>query len=199
MSEYIKIVRAGPSITVLYKGGPGSGNFGHSGRPGEVGGSGEGGGGSEWADKLSDNEKSAWHAWVTDSSRISTEQIDVINESLKKAPDYKGTVFRGRGGLDEEDLYSIIDKGTIISFDRPQSFSKSEKIALTFADKKTYGNEAFVIYKVEMKTTGKDVSAVNRYGEGEVASVPGAKYKVTGSEEMKIGEKYGYLVQLEEQ
>jgi len=32
-------------------GGPGSGNFGHSGRPGEIGGSGEGGGGGESGNK----------------------------------------------------------------------------------------------------------------------------------------------------
>jgi hypothetical protein len=43
MSTFIKVIKAGPSVVVLCKGGSGSGNFGHEGRPGEVGGSGEGG------------------------------------------------------------------------------------------------------------------------------------------------------------
>ena len=42
MSAFIKVIKAGPSVVVLTKGGPGSGNFGHEGRPGEVGGSGSG-------------------------------------------------------------------------------------------------------------------------------------------------------------
>jgi len=43
MTTFIKVIKAGPSVVVLCKGGEGSGNFGHEGRPGEIGGSGEGG------------------------------------------------------------------------------------------------------------------------------------------------------------
>lgn len=46
MTEYIKVIKSGPSVVVVLKGGDGSGHFGHEGRPGEVGGSSPGGGGS---------------------------------------------------------------------------------------------------------------------------------------------------------
>ena len=58
----------------LFKGGPGSGNFGHGGRPNEVGGSASGGGGGEHPGSFSDAKVNEMKARVD-------ELQDKINHS----------------------------------------------------------------------------------------------------------------------
>jgi hypothetical protein len=77
--EYLKAI----------KGGPGSGNFGHVGRPGMVGGSGEGGGsaGAKPSEKLVD---------ITDKFQVSKEDLERFN-SLVKVGQYDVLIGRGTG------------------------------------------------------------------------------------------------------
>lgn len=92
MSEYIKVIKAGPSITVLRKGGQGSGNFGHEGRPGLVGGSGEGGGGDGMKESI---VVSGFHG-----CRASGSAMDIAGSELWISP--SAEMARDRAGKNGE-------------------------------------------------------------------------------------------------
>lgn len=79
---------------VLTKGGPGSGHYGHGGRPGEVGGSAPGGGGD------SGSGEGSWKPSMTESE--ATE--------WNKDSKYKETVFHGTGN---ENMAKISEEGFI--------------------------------------------------------------------------------------
>ena len=72
-------------IIKLLKGGPGSGNFDHAGRPGEIGGSGEGGSGSgSGSGSGGSGRKSPGPAGLTSLERANTD-LRLINERTKNA------------------------------------------------------------------------------------------------------------------
>ena len=71
-----------PPVEESYKGGDGSGNFGHDGRPGEVGGSGEGGGGG--ADSDSSERASRARASYKPASKQSQDIADKRESELSK-------------------------------------------------------------------------------------------------------------------
>jgi hypothetical protein len=52
MNDFQKYFKEQLSAEAIIKGGPGSGHYGHSGRPGEIGGSGEGGGDTSHVDRI---------------------------------------------------------------------------------------------------------------------------------------------------
>ena len=75
-------------VAIIYKGGSGSGNFNHVGRPGEVGGSGDGGSGGKaqergYADIQKDVKKELNSKHEDSLDVYSTEDYKIINEYVR--------------------------------------------------------------------------------------------------------------------
>jgi hypothetical protein len=151
--------------------------------------------------------KDAADRWVTpggqkaikeaERSGADTPMVRAWNEALDASPDAKaGTWHRGYGGLSEEQLTAIVD-GKEIEFDASTSFSASAKEARTFAEKQSHGDDTFVLMEMvvdESSPTFKDISSLNRYGEKEAIGRVGTRVKIVHTEEVQIGERYGYKV-----
>lgn len=101
-------------LDTFYNGGKGSGNFGHSGRPGEVGGSGKGGTDSRKSDARQKLEKaldSSFKEWYAEDYP-DDYQLDKI----------KDVTFReiAKGLADKQNIYDII--GDVDSVIRERAF-----------------------------------------------------------------------------
>ena len=164
---------------------------------------------SEWKTGLSAEQNDAVSGWVTGGQ--SMEEIrahergekqsaagEAFMAALDAAPVAEGIVHRGIGGLDEEDLQALTTTGEEIEIEHSMSFSGKQSIADTFAHKKTYDGESFVV--LTMKAGGsplaKDISAANRYGEKEVVLRRGARIKVENAEAIELDGKSGYRVEV---
>jgi len=154
---------------------------------------------------LDAEEKSALDKWVTGytfmdevheterSGRTPSDAVRRFQQAVAKAPIMPGVVYRGIGGLDEDTLNKLID-AKVITLDVSSSLSTTGATAEKFATKKTYGGESFVLLKVLDGHGAKDISAANRYGEREAVLGPGTRLQRVDSEEVRRGDKYGYIV-----
>ena len=182
-------------IQESYKGGEGSGNFGHEGRPGEVGGSGEGGGGltgSDWENSLGAQETKAMKGWVGGSAKIREYQRDgkgdaktkketeLIESALNKDGNYEGKAYRGVDNLSDADYKEILSSDTI-ELEALSSATKEKRVAFGFAKGKNN-----VVFEINAKS-GVDIGKFSLLGEKEVILRKGAKYKTLGSKTEKVG------------
>ena len=176
------------------KGGEGSGNFGHEGRPGEVGGSGEGGGGGgltgrEWANSLNDTQKSSISNWengfnvddVRQAQRNgkNTKEGQALENALDADGKYEGTTYRGIGGLDEKS-YAKLSNSDTITMDAISSSSKDVEVAKGFMSR--HNPESGIMFEIQGKS-GVDLAPViskTHKGEKEVILRKGSKFEVTG-------------------
>ena len=180
------------------KGGEGSGNFGHEGRPREVGGSGEGGGngkptsekpsGREWDDSLSESEKDHLGVWqgsgyskirnaeMGQGNEVDIERAKAFNAALDKDGAYEGVTYRGLHDLDDASYNSIVNS-TEIEWKASSSATKDKAMGEYFAR----GKNNNVVFRIQGKT-GVDISSISELGkeEKEVILRKGTKYKVLG-------------------
>ena len=191
------------------KGGSGSGNFGHSGIPGQVGGSGSGGGsdstsgynfikephpdGVGWASSLSKEQERSVDKWekdVTDYRKWQKEgknpkSLQNLDQALSTAPtvsgiEYRGLVLRGTT-LDE-----AFSEGSIITFDTHASASPNMTDALGYT-KPGPGGQGYEPGKATLlrikSNSAKDISAFKRqskFAPIEHVITKGSKFRVTG-------------------
>ena len=178
-------------------GGPGSGNFGHAGRPGEVGGS---------APNLSSEERHEVVRLYTQSGGTYRE----VNEGLRNGKDMSDhqtvqvlddlfkdetepvdrELFRGLAGYDPYELN--LDKGSEFTDLGFTSTTTSRASANRFAthgasDKGKLDGEAVgIVFKINAKgSRALNLAKYSRYGEDERLLNRGTKFRVTG---VKIGE-----------
>jgi hypothetical protein len=211
-------------ITVL-KGGQGSGNFGHSGRPGEKGGSGEGGG--AYAEKARLVEKSLTKkdrlhiGYYTDfgyqklngplrRGEQPDKKLQAVASSIDKAIEASGDqdppwkVYRGismKAGFARVQFST----GDEVELKGYQSTSMSEKTAGIFADTSSVTQSDAGEHRqhrpVVMEITSKKGLPLGglsrRPEEKEILLGSNWKYRVTGVEEYSDKANGGTLVKLE--
>lgn len=161
---------------------------------------------SQWYKSLSDAERTLMDNWVTgqsfmddvhaaeESGQPLPPDVEAFHRAVDAAPEMPGAVYRGFGGLDDEQLNALLDS-KVITLRETSSFTASDRLATKFAIKQTFEDEAFVIMRVEDGHGAHDVSAANRYGEREAILLPGTRLQKVGpSEEVEIEGKYGYRV-----
>jgi len=173
----IRIVAEIPKARDL--GGPGSGNFGHAGRPGEIGGSAPA--------EMPAHAKETLDAWIADSdyainaaarSKQDSALVKRMDEVIAASPVVDGTVYRGVS-LDPEDPNQIyildnLRKGYSFGEKGFSSVTSNEKIATDFA---TGGNTGNVEVVFEMKVSGRR-GAVVPSGLDETVLERGVTYKI---------------------
>jgi hypothetical protein len=125
---------------VAVKGGEGSGNFGHEGRPGEVGGSGEGGPAAKISIKVvkdwtQGNHRSYMAAAIFDVKDGNADKNALIKGIRVETDGSK--VYRGMGVKPSDDATNVNHplnwkEGQEVQL-YPQSFSKDEQTAVSFA------------------------------------------------------------------
>lgn len=171
----------------LVHGGPGSGNFGHAGRPGEVGGSGPGGAPSENVVKAIKHYSALGG---TDASRYpaTVEQTHEMHQWLEKGT-IEGPVWRGEGYSEEEfdKLFdSKVEVGGEFQSNHPLSFTHDEM------RKGAYGPGDYKIYyRLEGKATGRDIADWSVYKEEkEVLIAPNTRFKVVSRESKSEGHRW---------
>jgi hypothetical protein len=133
------------------KGGEGSGNFEHAGRPGEVGGSGPGG--------LSDVQIRTWigangyKSMQTDAAEaLKNGKSDPLIDGIRTSTDGK-EIYRGIR-IGENDKTPWVAGKTVQMM--PQSFSKDEGAAMMFADPDlSSGGKKGVLFIVRAEKGGK--------------------------------------------
>jgi hypothetical protein len=90
-------------IGTIMKGGPGSGNFGHTGRPGIVGGSGEGGGGSA--------TKPADKPYLRYTGEVNANQAVIrLQEKYSRASAGEGSKREVKLNVALDEAYNALDK-----------------------------------------------------------------------------------------
>lgn len=197
-------------------GGPGSGNFGHAGRPGERGGSGPGGeqvidlrkAYKRGGDNHLDSERQK--RWERDVRRAMTDgpaysykpspieeirswmdspdraDYRVIEKAMEEAPKFKGEVFRGV----KHSAFASAKEGDVVTIRRISSASRDPAVAAkNFTDPDERSNSTLLVLKVK---SGMAIERLGLYGtyrtEREVV-IPRGRYKVTGIYE---GVGYGH-------
>lgn len=161
-----------PALRAL--GGPGSGNFGHEGRPGKVGGSGPGGG----------EKKAPLEMWKTGvGSRgaflrlrdPNTSEGAAMIEALEQFPVFTGTLYRGLS-LSKEEVDQLLG-GDDIKIELSSSASKDRNTALQFLvpqiDK--------IPVLLEIQGSGRDISVPGGKDEEEVVLMPKTRLKFVSS------------------
>lgn len=185
------------------KGGEGSGNFGHAGRPGEVGGSAPGGSGTgeragsreEYIASLSEQEIGVLYSWGASGNDIRSfqrgeidnpeiaEKVRLWNEALEKGALYDGIVYRGLGEVPGDTIMDWIDGGSII-LNNDQSASSIRDVATEFS--RGWGTGGHVILEIDQASGVNIFGATNvtlgdrSISESEIILRGGAEYEVTG-------------------
>ena len=109
-------------------GGPGSGNFGHNGVPGQVGGSAPSKG-----DPISNSERKSLVAFTGDSNAITTEQATDIERAITKAPSLSDQFEYSRGlALTKQQIDDLLESG-VYSPGKLTSWTPDESVATNFA------------------------------------------------------------------
>jgi hypothetical protein len=185
---------------IAQRGGEGSGNFGHGGRPGEVGGSSDegGGGGKErfssataWRESLDKDQRNALQDWVsTRSTQLreadagrgtkSDEKIlNILKGSLKTSPLVESPIFRGIGVPVEARVGELFKQNAI------SSFTTKEKVAEAFSFGNGKGAGAFTILEVREHFGHPGISERSK-GEAEVVVQKETSFVVTGIEKVTV-------------
>jgi len=124
------------------KGGPGSGNFGHAGRPGSVGGSAASSGG--YLSSLSDlGMKPGEYLGASQTYNIGPEEIGYVNELISKIPEKfrnvaEGYTFNPMGGPNDD-----LSKVWITAFVDPRKKSFNISRALYYPDSASKNDYVF--------------------------------------------------------
>jgi hypothetical protein len=114
------------------------------------------------------------------------EDIDMAVSGLERLPPFEGKTYRGLN-LPDDVIDSISEGGDW----EEKGFTSTTKTATT----RYPGNVVFV---VNGKGTGRDISAFEKYKNDEVLYPPGAKFKVTRKRQVdKLGQKF-WIVEMEE-
>jgi HK97 family phage portal protein len=180
-----------PEETPKGKGGEGSGNFGHEGRPGEVGGSGPGGGtsggdkpkpsdgggggtsdgggttGEEWHSSLTDDEKRAVRGWTQN------RYGDIRNYQLTGEGDRETIAL-------SKSLDTALDKDGSYEGKLYRGIDESESVARDFISLRS---ERSVLFEINSKS-GVDVESLSfRPIEREVILKRGTSYRILSKTE----------------
>ncbi|MFA4974460.1 MAG: DUF559 domain-containing protein [bacterium] len=112
----------------MLKGGPGSGNFGHEGRPGEVGGSGEGGGGGGDENSLS-KENTIWNPedGFLDWEKIQGHKTEPL-PSGRAAERASGILDRGNGTRLQVNISDLIPTQDYTGADKVNAIASKFKL-----------------------------------------------------------------------
>jgi hypothetical protein len=200
---------------VVVLGGPGSGNFGHAGRPGQIGGSASApfsdrGGGQvgEIVGGLTPEDKDLiagdW-AWP-DSNPSGIDYTSLRNPEksegqrmtgiLKKLPVYDGVTYRGVALTDPKDI-ALLESAAGYELNLHSSASKDLSTAVAFADSNTFDQHAkgFVL---ELHGRGRDINEhlpEDLQNTKEVVLMAGTKYSfVSKRQESERNFRYTRIV-----
>lgn len=165
-------------------GGPGSGNFGHKGRPGEIGGSAPGNGGT-----ISNNERRAIIAFTGSNYTVSNEQRAHVESAIKKSEPLDPEFNYSRGvALTKEKLDKLISDG-VYSPGRLTSWSTSGIVAENFADEGAYESidtkfPVVLCYRgMGQLDKGMDVTSYSQHpDEDEIVFSSGIRMKIAPNE-----------------
>jgi hypothetical protein len=136
-------------------------------------------------------------------SGVTVKQAQQYDDWLNSGS-YSGTIYRGKGV--EPDVHQAIlamKPGDMIGQDGPASFSKSEKVALKFADGgySPYSHNQRVVFVLEKGTNcGRDISTSGGLGhEKEVIVGSASKIILTKPVETKVigGKHFTYVYGVE--
>lgn len=167
-------------------GGPGSGNFNHGGRPGEVGGS---------SPSLSDAEVKSIVRYTGTNEHLSDEDKDNIESAIKKSPPLDPELSYQRGlALKPSELKDFIEKGIYEPKDLT-SWSNSESVAYNRCADLNWGDKVNVILSYNGKKQLDNGISVTEWSqnpdEDEVIFGSGAKMRIAKDEIYGIDEETG--------
>ncbi len=178
------------------EGGPGSGHFGHAGRPGEVGGSAPGGGDGQ-VKELNSDDRYHLKWWSekgyelvnaaeldkpgrsADSAAMDRRVQQAFYDALDKLPPVQKTVMQGTA-VSEKEL-ARLKVGTELNFKRTVSATSSEEVANEFAAATRINTKAksALVFVLDAKSA-RDISAYgNHPDEAEHILCKGTKFKIT--------------------
>lgn len=167
-------------------GGPGSGNFNHGGRPGEIGGS---------SPSLSDAEVKSIVRYTGTNEHLSDEDKDNIESAIKKSPPLDPELSYQRGlALKPSELKDFIEKGIYEPKDLT-SWSNSESVAYNRCADLNWGDKVNVILSYNGKKQLDNGISVTEWSqnpdEDEVIFGSGAKMRIAKDEIYGIDEETG--------
>ena len=167
-------------------GGPGSGNFNHGGRPGEVGGS---------SPSLSDAEVKSIVRYTGTNEHLSDEDKDNIESAIKKSPPLDPELSYQRGlALKPSELKDFIEKGIYEPKDLT-SWSNSESVAYNRCADLNWGDKVNVILSYNGKKQLDNGISVTEWSqnpdEDEIIFGSSAKMRIAKDEIYGIDEETG--------
>lgn len=167
-------------------GGPGSGNFNHGGRPGEIGGS---------SPSLSDAEVKSIVRYTGTNEHLSDEDKCNIESAIKKSPPLDPELSYHRGlALKPSELKDFIEKGIYEPKDLT-SWSNSESVAYNRCADLNWGDKVNVILSYNGKKQLDNGISVTEWSqnpdEDEVIFGSGAKMRIAKDEIYGIDEETG--------
>lgn len=167
-------------------GGPGSGNFNHGGRPGEIGGS---------SPSLSDAEVKSIVRYTGTNEHLSDEDKYNIESAIKKSPPLDPELSYQRGlALKPSELKDFIEKGIYEPKDLT-SWSNSESVAYNRCVDLNWGDKVNVILSYNGKKQLDNGISVTEWSqnpdEDEVIFGSGAKMRIAKDEIYGIDEETG--------
>lgn len=167
-------------------GSPGSGNFNHGGRPGEIGGS---------SPSLSDAEVKSIVRYTGTNEHLSDEDKDNIESAIKKSPPLDPELSYQRGlALKPSELKDFIEKGIYEPKDLT-SWSNSESVAYNRCADLNWGDKVNVILSYNGKKQLDNGISVTEWSqnpdEDEVIFGSGAKMRIAKDEIYGIDEETG--------
>jgi len=157
----------------------------------------------EWRNGISASHKDAIHWWTDTGHRdirayqsgaksmaevdgMTPEALDFINEAMAKAPDYKGTVYRGLADLPNNVKNLYMKEGANVSFKAHSSTS----MKLGEAENFVADPSGSLILKIHTKS-GTDIHNLSEYSsELEVLLKKGTQFKTKGV----VGETRGFKI-----
>ena len=153
---------------------------------------------TEWAKSLNDEEKKvvlyyqgSGHEKIRMIETTGKGQKHIkdatrtLSKALDKAPVYDGTVYRGLSDMNKTDYNKLVKMKTL-TLDATSSASKDLKAAEYFASGFNPKSKR-ILYEIKNNKTGVDITGLVGNEEKEVTLRKGAKYKVLGREEVKVG------------
>lgn len=166
-------------------GGAGSGNFGHSGRPGVVGGSTTAQ--REWEQSLSSTDRQVLQNWTEIAASAGQgESNATLDRIFANAPSYEGMVYRGIGSLESlDELQGVpLTVGQTFTTTEYASASKLKSVAGEFArdDLGVEQEHSAVLLELQTHTGAHDISQLGLEqfrSQQEVILRPGVTYRVT--------------------
>jgi hypothetical protein len=145
---------------------------------------------AQWQQQMTHGQSQAVAGWKGSSTQIrnyaqgkdtsvaAKTAHDNFTKAVATAPEYKGPVYRGIRGLNDNQFQNLIGQKDV-RMSAPASFSKDPQAALGFGTGSAVGAHS-VTFQVESGHHGADISSVHNFSsEKEVVMPKGHSFNVT--------------------